>query len=80
MEDNTFNSDEISNATIIFAKALSLIFKDNEGIVVDVPENISNYFETQKVIVLKTNDQVSIFNLDKDIPEGTSVSLNENND
>ena len=81
MEENqtTFNSQEITNAAMIFARALSLIFQNNEGIVVDVPENIQSSFETPKVIVLKTNDKVSIYNFDKETVEGTPVSLSENN-
>lgn len=82
MENNqiNFNSDESTNVSVIFARALSLIFKNNEGIVVDVPDDISKSFETSKVIVIKTNDKVSIFNLNEDIMEGTSVAINENND
>jgi hypothetical protein len=82
MEENQFtnNSTEITNAAIIFARALSLILQNNEGIIVDVPETIKESFETLKVVILKTNDKVSIFNFDRDLAEGTSVSLSENNE
>lgn len=76
--ETNINLEEVKNAAIIFARALSFIFQDNEGIVIDVPETIRESFQTQRVVILKTNDKVSIFNYDNlDLPEGTSVSLSE---
>jgi hypothetical protein len=75
MEEN-----QITSAAIIFARALSLILQNNEGIIVDVPETIKDSFETSKVVILKTDDKVSIFNFDRDLEEGVSVSLSENNE
>lgn len=74
------NSEEFKNTAIIFAKALSFIFQDNEGIVIDIPDSIKDFFESPRVVILKTNDKISIFNYDDlSIPEGTSVSLHQEN-
>lgn len=76
--ETNINSEEIKNAAILFARALSFIFQDNEGIVIDIPEAIRESFETPRVVILKTNEKVSIFNYDNlDLPEGSSVSLTQ---
>ena len=68
-------SQELLNASIILAKALSLILEENQGIVVDV-KNEENSEGVQKVIVFKNQDQIHIYNCQEDLEEGTAVKMN----
>jgi hypothetical protein len=69
------NPQDLVNATLIFARALGLIFKEGEGIVVDVKGDIKLDDETKKVIVFKGENQVHIYKCDEDIPEGNAVNM-----
>lgn len=66
---------ELLNASLIFARALGLILKENEGIVVDVVGDINLGEEVKKVIVFKFENQVHIYKCDEDIPEGNAVNM-----
>ena len=69
---------DLLNASILFARALGLIFKENEGIVVDVKGDVMLPEETKKVIVFKQNDQIHVFKCMDDIEEGMAVNLGPN--
>jgi len=69
------NPQDLINASLIFARALGLILKDDEGIVVDIKGNIILGDDVKKVIVFKNNEQVHIYMCEEDIPEGTSVNM-----
>jgi hypothetical protein len=71
------NSLDVLNASLLFARALGLIFKDNEGIVVNVMGDVNLGDDAKKVIVFKQNDQIHIFRCDEDIEEGMAVNLGE---
>ena len=71
------NSLDVLNASLLFARALGLIFKDNEGIVVNVMGDVNLGDDAKKVIVFKQNDQIHIFRCDEDIEEGIAVNLGE---
>jgi hypothetical protein len=84
MEENLLNTEQtndaqdqidLANASLIFAKALGLILKDNEGIVVDISENVDLGEDVKKVIIFKSVNQVHIYKCDEDYEEGTSVNL-----
>jgi pheromone shutdown protein TraB len=69
------NSQDLINASLLFARALGLILKENEGIVVDVVGDIKLGEEVKKVIVFKFENQVHIYKCDEDIPEGNPVNM-----
>ena len=72
------NPQDLINASLIFARALGLIFKNGEGIVVDVVGNINLGLGIKKVIVFEYNDQVHIYKCDEDLEEGTAVNMDSN--
>lgn len=74
MEEN--KSKDLLNVSLIFARALSLIFKDGQGIVVDITGDIDLGDDAKKVIVYSQNNQINIYKCEEDIPEGTAVELN----
>jgi hypothetical protein len=69
------NPQDLINASLIFARALGLILKDGEGIVVDITGNIDLGKDVKKVIVFKNEEQVHIYMCEEDIPEGTAVNM-----
>ena len=69
------NSQDLINASLLFARALGLILKENEGIVVDVVGDIKLGDEVKKVIVFKFENQVHIYKCGEDIPEGNAVNM-----
>lgn len=66
---------DLLNASLIFARALGFIFKEDEGIVVNVQGDINLGEGISKVIVFKQNNQIHIFRCEEDIEEGTVVNL-----
>jgi hypothetical protein len=69
---------DLLNASMLFARALGLIFKENEGIVVDVKGDVKLGEDVNKVIVFRQNDQIHIFKCDEDVEEGMAVNLGPN--
>ena len=72
------NPQDLINASLIFARALGLILKDGEGIVVDVVGDINLGEEVKKVIVFEYKDQVHIYKCEEDLEEGTAVNMDRN--
>ena len=70
------NPQDLLNASLIFARALSLILKQGEGLVVDIKGNINLGEDVKKVIVFQHQEQVHIYKCEEDIPEGTAVNMN----
>ena len=73
------NPQDLLNASMLFARALGLIFKEDEGIVVDVVGDINLGPEVKKVIVFEYNNQVHIYKCEEDLEEGTAVNMDSNN-
>ena len=71
------SKQDLINASLIFARALGLIFKNDEGIVVDINEDVKLGDEVKKVIVFKQNNQVHIYKCDEDVQEGPAVNLGQ---
>lgn len=71
------NTQDLLNASLIFARALGNIFSEGEGIVVDVVGDIKLSDDVKKVIVFKYNSQVHIYKCDQDLEEGTAVNMND---
>jgi Tfp pilus assembly protein PilZ len=66
-----------TDPSLLFAKALSFILKNGEGIVVDTNSEVNFSEEVKKVIVFKFSDKIHIYKCDEDIPEGTAVHLEQ---
>lgn len=69
------NPQDLLNASLIFARALGFVFKEDEGIVVDIQGDIYLGEGINKVIVFKQNNQMHIYKCDEDIQEGAVVNL-----
>jgi hypothetical protein len=69
---------DLLNASMLFARALGLIFKEEEGIVVDVKGDVKLADDVKKVIVFRQNDQIHIFKCEEDVEEGMMVNLGPN--
>lgn len=69
------NPQDLLNASLIFAKALSLILEDSQGIVVDIQGGIEVGSDVEKVIVFKHQDQVHIYKCEDELTEGTAVRM-----
>ena len=57
---------DLLNASLIFARALGLIFKQGEGIVVDIKGDVKLGDDSKKVIVFSHNDQIHIYKCEQD--------------
>jgi|688.fasta_scaffold18066_17 hypothetical protein len=77
--ENTTNSPEIDwmVPALIFAKALGIVMEENQGMVVDLSENmlIDGHEDIKKVIVYRKDEQVHIAPCEEDIPEGGVINL-----
>lgn len=71
---------DLINASLIFARALGLILKDGEGIVVDIKGDINLGEDVKKVIVFEYQNQVHIYKCEEDLEEGTAVNMDLNKD
>ena len=69
------NPQDLLNSSLIFARTLGFIFKEGEGIVIDIKDEVKLGDDTKKVIVFKSDDQVHIYKCDEDIPEGNAVNM-----
>lgn len=76
--ENKMESQEALDASIIFAKALSFILQDKQGIIVDIPSDSKVYESTKKVVVFKFMDKIHIYKCEDDMAEGTAVLLDTN--
>ncbi len=79
MQENQTNPNEnpqdLLNASLIFARALSLILEDNQGIVVDLQNGVEVGSDVEKVIVFRHQDQVHIYKCEDELVEGTAVRM-----
>ena len=67
---------DLLNASLIFARALGLIFQQGEGLVVDIKGDVILKEDTKKVIVFQHNNQIHIYKCEEDLEEGTAVNMN----
>ena len=71
----TENPQDLLNASLIFARALSLILDDTQGIVVDLQKGVEVGSDVEKVNVFRNQDQVHIYKCEDDLVEGTAVRM-----
>lgn len=69
------NPQDLLNASLIFARAIGLILKEGEGLVVDIKGDMDLGEDVKKVIVFKFKEQVHIYKCEEDIEEGTAVNM-----
>jgi hypothetical protein len=74
--DTKQDVQDLLNASLIFARALGLIFQDGEGVVVDIKGDVKLKDDSKKVIVFSHNEQIHIYKCEQDLEEGTAVSMN----
>jgi hypothetical protein len=76
-EDQNYENttQDLVNASLIFGRALGIILKEKQGIVIDVKGDIKFPEEVKKVIVFKFEERVHIHNCHEDLEEGISVNL-----
>lgn len=76
-EDQNYENttQDLVNASLIFGRALGLILKEKQGIVVDVKGDIKFPEDVKKIIVFKFEERVHIYKCDEDLEEGLSVNL-----
>lgn len=69
------------NSSMIFARALSLSFEENEGIVVDLKGDMEYTPDPsiKKVIVFKSQNMVRVIKCEDDIEEGQYVIVHQEN-
>lgn len=66
---------DLLNASLIFARALSLILQEREGIVVDMVGDMDLGPDVKKCIVFNFNDLIHVHKCEEDLPEGTAVNM-----
>lgn len=74
------STQDLVNASLIFARALGLILKNTEGIVVDIKGDVKINDSVKKVIVFKNDEQIHIYKCDMDLDEGTAVNMENKDD
>lgn len=63
------------NSSLIFARTLSLILNEREGIVVDIKGDVDLGEGVEKVVVFKRDGQIVIDALDSKIEEGSWMKV-----
>jgi hypothetical protein len=71
------NPQDSLNAALIFARALSFILQENQGIVVGLKNGLQIEDGVEKVIVFKHQEQIHIYKCEDEIEEGTAVMMSE---
>lgn len=74
--DHEDSPQEWLEGALVFARALSLLLDDGEGIIVDVPEDSDiDFVGAKKLIVYSLNNMIHIENKDGNLKEGTVVRI-----
>jgi hypothetical protein len=69
------------NSSLIFARTLSLILQENEGMIVEIQGDM-NFFNDEsvkKVIVYKNEGKIRVIECEDDLPEGQFVIVHDIN-
>ena len=69
---------DLLNSALIFARALSHLLEENEGVVVDVVGDIKLTDDVKKVIVFSYKDQINISMCEQDLLDGSFVMMDPN--
>jgi hypothetical protein len=73
-------SEDWLNSALMFTRALSLLLKENEGVVIDIHGDMQTWLSEEgkvldKAIVYHGNEQVHVIACEDDVPEGTLVLI-----
>lgn len=73
--------EEWLNSSLIFARTLGLILKENEGMIIDLRGDMfwPGEEEVTKVIVYSKDSQIRILECEEDLPEGQFVIVHDIN-
>jgi hypothetical protein len=69
------------NSSLIFARTLSFILQENEGMIIDLhgDMNFFNDESVKKVIVYKNEGKIRVIECEDDLPEGQFVIVHDIN-
>ena len=76
-ENHTDSPEDWLNSSLIFARTLSLILKENEGIVVELKGDMDLGEGIDKVIVFRSQNMTRVVPLEEDLPEGTWIMMKD---
>jgi hypothetical protein len=80
MDTNNLNQtnkpEDWLNSTLIFGRALSFMLDENQGIVVNITDDVTLYDgKVNKVIVYYKDGMIQIIECEQDLKEGTIVII-----
>ena len=64
-------------SALVFAAALGILLKENEGVVVELAGDAIGLCETKKVVIYNKGHQIKVTELEEDLPEGQLVWMHE---
>jgi hypothetical protein len=78
--ENTDSNGEVNwqIPTLIFAKTLSIILEENQGIVINLDDHmrITGHEDVKQVMVYKKNGEINIAPSEDEFEEGSALNLN----
>lgn len=81
--DHEDDPEEWLTSSLIFAKALGKLLRENEGVIIKLEGDMKILWpDVDKIIVCNYDDMIHIANCEEDLPDGQMVWMNtpENND
>lgn len=72
---NLENAQKVFDISIVLSKVVEIVFGENKGLVLDIPENTTTFTDWKKLVVFKKDGTVQISATDKDINEGTFIEV-----
>lgn len=72
---NLENAQKVFDISIVLSKVIEILFEENKGLVLDIPENTTTFNDWKKLVVYKKDGTVQISATDKDINEGTFIEV-----
>lgn len=72
---NLENAQKVFDISIVLSKVVEIVFEENKGLVLDIPENTTTFIDWKKLVVYKKDGTVQISATDKDINEGTFIEV-----
>lgn len=75
LELNLENAQKVFDISIVLSKVLELIFEENKGIVLNIPENTNTFKEWNKLVVYKKDGLIQITGTQENINEGTLIEI-----
>ena len=72
---NLENAQKVFDISIVLSKVLELIFEDDNGIVLEIPENTTTFKDWNKLVVYKKDGTIQITGTQENINEGTLVKV-----